>query len=214
MQPKRPIWFLMVVVALALFFMLGGVDVMARGGGGGGGGPGGGGGRGGGPGGGHSVGVRGGPSGSYRMQRVYDGPAGGGAFSSQPAPKPQSAPAFRSHTRPETGTRPQAESQTSTSRQQPAVAAPESATSGQSRRPDNRKEMEYQDENYWDQWHYRRHRVALGTIYTEDEFREMRCQSPTVVDGVNYYNCEGVWHRRAYSGGRVIYTVVEAPRSQ
>jgi hypothetical protein len=148
------------------------------------------------------------------MRRVYDGPAGGGAFSSRPAPQPQATPSYRTHTSPDTINRAKTEGQKSPSVQQPTVSAQGGQSTGQNVRAQQEKPGEYGKENYWDHWHHRRHRVALGTVYTQDEFREMRCQSPTVVDGVNYYNCGGVWHQRAYSGGTVVYMVVEGPRSQ
>ena len=54
--------------------------------------------------------------------------------------------------------------------------------------------------------------MALGTVYTADEFRDEKCSEAVVVEQTRYYDCDGVWHKRAYSGGDVVYMVVEKPQ--
>jgi hypothetical protein len=40
----------------------------------------------------------------------------------------------------------------------------------------------------------------------------MSCTSTSsVIGGVTYYDCGGVWYNRVYSGGNVNYLVVDAP---
>ena len=96
MRNTGPIFNLMVLVILALFFSIDSTEAMARGGGGGGGGGGfGGGGGGGGFGGGGGYGgargggVRSGPPGAYRMRRVYspNGPAREGNLAPRSSPQ-------------------------------------------------------------------------------------------------------------------------------
>ena len=95
-------------------------------------------------------------------------------------------------------------------------------------RPDDRQEMRDQLEErretrerrreeihdeHRDEYRYRRYREELGTTYSSDYWDDDYCEAEVVVDGVTYYECEGNWYRRAYSGGEVTYVVVEGPRS-
>jgi gas vesicle protein len=72
---------------------------------------------------------------------------------------------------------------------------------------DRREEIR---DEHWDHW---RQHEDLGTVYTEWDFSDEDCEASIVVDGVTYYGCDGVWYRRAYSGGTVTYVVVEGPRN-
>lgn len=82
MRNTGPVFNVMVLAVLALFFAIDSTEAMARGGGGGGGGGGFGGARGG--------GVRSGPPGAYRMRRVYTPRAPAREGSLTPRPSPQS----------------------------------------------------------------------------------------------------------------------------
>lgn len=74
------------------------------------------------------------------------------------------------------------------------------------RQEDRRKEMR-------DEYRDRRRYEELGTTYTSDYWDDDYCETEVVVDGVTYFGCDGVWYKRAYSGGSVTYVVVEGPRS-
>lgn len=62
----------------------------------------------------------------------------------------------------------------------------------------------------WDHWH---DHDNLGTVYTEYDFSYDDCEASIVRDEVTYYSCDGVWYKRAYSGGTVTYVVVDRPAS-
>ena len=77
-------------------------------------------------------------------------------------------------------------------------------------RDEYRREEIYDD--YWDYYDYD-YRVEVDTVYTTSDFNDYDCEATVIVDGVTYYGCDGVWYKRAYSGGRVVYVVVEGPRN-
>ena len=81
----------------------------------------------------------------------------------------------------------------------------------QEERQERREERDEQRER----WRENRRREEVGTTYYYgDYWGDEYCEASVVVDGITYYQCEGVWYRRAYSGGEVAYVVVEGPRSE
>jgi hypothetical protein len=76
------------------------------------------------------------------------------------------------------------------------------------KRQERREEIR---DEYWDDYHYHRHRVAVGTVYTYSDFSPEYCEASVVMSGVTYDQCDGVWYKRAYSGGVVTWVVVDGP---
>ncbi len=192
MRIKPPWRTIIVLGTLAVFFLIVVAEVMARG-------PGGGrGGRGGGPRGGHRMG---------RMHHHRVGPASGGSFTSRRTHRPPRARATAPRTPPRSQVRP--------SRPRPVPELPpeeavERREEIRERRAERREDIR---DEHWDHYRYRRYREEIGTTYTSDYFDDDYCEAEVVVDGVTYYQCEGVWYRQAYAGGEVTYVVVEGPRS-
>ena len=145
-----------------------------------------GGGRGGSRGGGRSF--HGGHVGHTRM-----GPASGGSFASRPVTRAQTT------SRPST-LAPKVDWPRPRPDVPPAVR--------HERREEVREEIR---DDHWDYYHHRRHRIVVGTVYEASDFSSDYCEATVVVDNVNYYQCEGTWYKRAYSGGSVTYVVVDGP---
>jgi hypothetical protein len=82
--------------------------------------------------------------------------------------------------------------------------SPEERAEIRERHEDRREEIRDEHREY-------RRREELGTTYTSDYFEDDYCEAEVVVRGVTYYECDGVWYQRAYSGGTVNYVVVEGP---
>ena len=63
-------------------------------------------------------------------------------------------------------------------------------------------------DTHWDHWYDYDDR---DTVYEEYDFNYEDCEASIVRDGITYYSCDGVWYKRAYSGGTVTYVVVDRP---
>lgn len=207
MRIQRSLLGIIAIAAVAVFFIIIVEEAMARG-----------------PGGGRGGGGRGGPRGGHRMGRMHHhrmGPASRGNFHAQPRHRSgmrrptRAGSSDRRHTR-------------GAPRPTPARPLPPPAAMPPETRPDDRQEMRDQLEErretrerrrekirdeHRDEYRYRRYREELGTTYSSDYWDDDYCEAEVVVDGVTYYECEGNWYRRAYSGGEVTYVVVEGPRS-
>ena len=201
MRITRPVLVGLTTAALTLFLLIVVTEPMARGPGGG---------RGGGPRG-------GGPRGGHRMGGMHHhrmGPASGGSFASRPGPRSHShRPAMRSSSPPYVR-RPEARSPRP---RQPAAVPPPTEEMQEKREYIDKRQAARENnarDEHWDHWRHRRYREELGTTYSSDYFDDDDCEAEVVVDGITYYNCDGVWYRRAYSGGTVNYVVVEGPRRE
>jgi len=76
------------------------------------------------------------------------------------------------------------------------------------KRQKNRNEYYDDRDEFYDDWRY----YGVGTSITVVSYNSMSCTPTTsVVGGVTYYDCGGVWYNRVYSGGNVNYLVVDAP---
>ena len=148
------------------------------------------------------------------------GPASGGSFTSRPArraemraaPRP-AAPPIRPSTMRATP-RPAAPPMRPTQpRPLPANPPEERQERREQIRDKHQERLEDIRDDHWDHWRYRRQYVTVGTVYTTSDFRTDSCEATVVVDGVTYFQCDGVWYKRAYAGGTVTYVVVEGPRS-
>lgn len=203
MRIKPPVLSTVAVAAAVVLFLVMVAEAMARGPGGG---------RGGGPRGGHRVG---------RVHHNRMGPASGGNFSSRRMHRPttRSGSTYRPHMR-------------GAPRPTPARRLPPPAAAPPETRPGDRQQMqeriderhdamletrehrrEKTRDEHWDDYRRRRDRVALGTAFTSADWNGDDCEASVVVDGITYYNCDGIWYRQAYAGGEVTYVVVEGPRS-
>ncbi|MDJ0810842.1 MAG: hypothetical protein QNJ01_12145 [Desulfobacterales bacterium] len=230
MQIKRPILCMLALAALTLFFLVDVSEAFARGPGGGG--------PGGGRGGGFGRGGRGGPGGARgraglgrargRTHHHRRGPASRGNFYSRSRSRAgmRRPPRSSSYRRPDDQPRPQRPTTQPPTR--PSQPLPPSEPPSQEQL-ENRAELrekrdqrrEKQREDRREEWRRRRHREALGTTYSYDYWDDDAydywdddyCEAEVVVDGVTYFQCDGVWYRRAYSGGTVDYVVVEGPRA-
>jgi hypothetical protein len=174
---------ILVIATLTLFFLVVVAEVMAR--------------RGGGRGGG-----RGQSMGRTSYTRV--GPASGGSFVSRPTTRYNRPPVSR----PAVNNRPA----TARPRPRPLPVVPpeerqEKREEIREKRQERREEIR---DKYWDDWH---HGVAIGTVYTTSDFDAGYCEASVIVEGVTYYQCDGVWYKRAYAGGTVTYVVVDGPRN-
>ena len=213
MRITRPFKIALTLAALTLFLFTVAAESMARGPGGG---------RGGGPRG-------GGPRGGPRMGGMHHhrmGPASGGSFASRPGarshgrsyrqrpPMRSTSPRSTVHsTSPRSALRPDERSPRPL--QPTAVPPPADEIQEKREKIDRRDAARHQKrrDEHWDNWRYRRYREELGTTYSSDYFDDDDCEVEVVRDGVTYYECDGVWYQRAYSGGTVNYVVVEGPRS-
>ncbi|MCW8128593.1 hypothetical protein OQE62_18650 [Microbulbifer halophilus] len=54
--------------------------------------------------------------------------------------------------------------------------------------------------------------MATGAAIGAVVYSLPRACTATVVNGVTYERCDGVWYRPSYSGNQVVYVVVDAPR--
>jgi hypothetical protein len=82
----------------------------------------------------------------------------------------------------------------------------------------------YQDRyHHWDDWRpwgYAAAGVAaataayaVGSAITASAFYDLPCTSRMVyAGGAYYYECGGTWYSQVYSGGDMVYTVVDAPQ--
>jgi hypothetical protein len=53
---------------------------------------------------------------------------------------------------------------------------------------------------------------AIGTMFSTTEFYALPCAPTTLeVQGVTYYLCGDNWYIRGYSGGNIVYVVVDPP---
>jgi hypothetical protein len=53
---------------------------------------------------------------------------------------------------------------------------------------------------------------AIGTMLSTTDFYALPCAPTTLeVNGVTYYLCGDNWYIRGYSGGYVVYVVVDPP---
>lgn len=201
MRITRPFKIALTLAALTLFLFTVAAESMARGPGGG---------RGGGPRG-------GGPRGGPRMGGMHHhrmGPASGGSFASRPRSHGRSyrRPPMRSSS-PRSTVQPK--ERVSRPHQPAVIPPPTEEIQEKHENLDKRnavRDEKHRDE-HWDRWRYRRHREELGTTYTSDYFDDDDCEVEVVRDEITYYECDGVWYQRAYSGGTVNYVVVEGPRS-
>ena len=176
-----------------------------------------------GPGGGRGGGPRGGPRGGHHMGRMHHhrmGPASGGSFSSRPTHRsgmrrPMRSTSPMQHANRRTPSRSVAPPPTRPSQPLPPPEVPseEQLEKRAKMHEKQARRREERREDHWDHYHHRRHREELGTTYTSDYWDDDYCEATVVVDGVTYYECDGVWYRQAYSGGEVTYVVVEGPRS-
>ncbi|MDJ0857413.1 MAG: hypothetical protein QNI88_19555 [Desulfobacterales bacterium] len=220
MPIKRPTLCMLALTALTFFFLVDVSEAFARGPGGGGRGGGRGGGIGrGGPGGARGRAGFGRPGG--RMHHRRTGPASRGNFHSRPKHRSgtRRPPRSSSYRRPESQRRPSRPTQRPPTRPSQPLPPPEIPSEEQLEkraeiRDKQARRREERREDHWDHWHHRRHREELGTTYSSDYWDDDYCEAEVVVDGVTYFECDGVWYRQAYSGGSVNYVVVEGPRSE
>lgn len=55
---------------------------------------------------------------------------------------------------------------------------------------------------------------GTGQSFTSSEFRKLNCSPGATVAGRDsYYQCNGMWLKKTYTGGRVLYVVVPGPPS-
>ena len=82
-------------------------------------------------------------------------------------------------------------------------------------RQDFRQDAYDDRRDHWDDHHdfYEdRWKFAVGATLTAATVRALTCTTTTVVvGGVTYYSCGPTWYKRGYSGGSVIYIVINAP---
>jgi hypothetical protein len=69
---------------------------------------------------------------------------------------------------------------------------------------------------HWDDWHggatYTTTEVTVGTVVASDDFDPDSCQvTMEGSDGFTYYDCNGIWYRKAFANGDVNYVAVEGP---
>ena len=90
-------------------------------------------------------------------------------------------------------------------------------------RMQNRQELIEDRYHHWDDWRPLGYAAAgaaaataayaVGSAITASAFYDLPCTSRMVyASGAYYYECGGTWYSQAYSGGDMVYTVVDAPQ--
>jgi len=52
-------------------------------------------------------------------------------------------------------------------------------------------------------------------VLTVAEFRDLDCNTRVVMQrGITYVECDDIWYRKVHDGGRITYTVCDAPEGQ